>query len=90
MKYFNNLSSRGTFNKVWEKDVLVIVETKNAEFTSHKDIWQNFQDKEETNKTNPVTAEASPKQIEGNSGKGRFRPPTQKFTLKRRETKHVH
>lgn len=27
--------------KFGEKDVLVIVETKNAEFTSHKDIWQN-------------------------------------------------
>lgn len=30
-------------------------DTKNAEFTGHRDIWQNSQDKEETNKDNSAT-----------------------------------
>lgn len=34
---------------------LVTVDTKNAEFMDHNDIWQNFLDKEETNKTNSAT-----------------------------------
>lgn len=38
--------------KLGKQDVPLIVGTKNKDFTSHKDIWQNFQDKEETSKVN--------------------------------------
>lgn len=33
----------------------MIVDKKNAKFTGHKDIWQNSQYKEDTNKANSAT-----------------------------------
>lgn len=41
--------------KLVEKGVLVIGDTKNADFMGHKYIWQNFQDKEETDKACSTT-----------------------------------
>lgn len=35
-----------------EKDVLLIVNTRNTEFKGHEDACQNSQDNEETNKAN--------------------------------------
>lgn len=49
---FSGLRSRGRLAKLRERDVLLIVGTKNTEFTGHKDICQNSQDKDETNKAN--------------------------------------
>lgn len=40
-------------NKAWEEGLRV--DTKNSEFTGHKDIWQNPQDNKETNEDNSAT-----------------------------------
>lgn len=50
MTCFSGLRPRGRLAKLGERDVLLIVGAKNTEFMGHKDIWQNSQDKEETNK----------------------------------------
>lgn len=41
--------------KLGKKDVPLIVHTKKAEFTGHRDTWQNPQDKDEINKTTTAT-----------------------------------
>lgn len=75
--------------KLEKQDVPLIVGTKNNDFTSHKDIGQNFQDKEETSKVN--NWEISSNWIKSNSVKGRLGPPThgplalETHWLKRRE-----
>lgn len=38
-----------------KRDVPLMVYTKKAEFRGHKDIWQNPQDKDETNKATRAT-----------------------------------
>ncbi|RMC01536.1 hypothetical protein DUI87_21977 [Hirundo rustica rustica] len=49
---FSDLSPNGRLTKLGEKDVQLIVDTNTPEFLGHKNIWQNSQDKEETNKAN--------------------------------------
>lgn len=44
--HVSDLRSKGErLAKLGEKDVLLIVGTKDTEFTGPKDIWQNSQDK---------------------------------------------
>lgn len=44
------ISDLGEVCKAWGEGCTTKVDTKNAEFTSQKDFWQNPQQKEETNK----------------------------------------
>lgn len=46
------ISDQWAINKLREKDVPLIVDTKGAEFAGRKDVWQNAQDREERNKAN--------------------------------------
>lgn len=41
MTCFNDLSPRWELTKLRKKDVSIILDTKNAEFTGHRDIWQS-------------------------------------------------
>lgn len=54
----SDLRRRGNLTKPGEKDVPLRVGTKNAEFTSHRDLGQNSQDKEGSNKANSAAAAA--------------------------------
>lgn len=49
---FNALRCRGRLTKLGKKDVTLIADIQNAEFTDNKDTCQNPQDKEESNKAN--------------------------------------
>lgn len=52
MTCFNYLRLRGRLTKLGKEDVPLTADTKNAEFTAHKDILQNSQNKEDTSKAN--------------------------------------
>lgn len=41
MTCFSDLRPRWELTKLKKKDVSIISDTKNAEFTAHKDIWQS-------------------------------------------------
>lgn len=47
-----DLTFRQNLTKLEEKDVPLTMDTKNAEFTGHRDFGQNSQDKEKSNKAN--------------------------------------
>lgn len=49
---FQLSQTQGEVTKEKQKGVPLRVDTKNAEFRGYKDIWQNTQDKEETNRNN--------------------------------------
>ena len=52
---FQLSQTQGEVTKEKQKGVPLWVDTKNAEFRGYKDIWQNTQDKEETNRNNWAT-----------------------------------
>lgn len=52
MTCFYHLRFGGSLTKLGKEDVPLIADTKNAEFTAHKDILQHSHDKEATNKAN--------------------------------------